>query len=165
MQPHQYALSAGIALLFLLAALPYLFGIARRRAFDQGKEIGLAEHDAAHFTRVRDLCADLDEIAVQREAEQRKHLITIANLKRNIVELEERIMSYTGLAVTRTDYENLVSTVETLLLAERTLHALKSQPYAKRAAEQAQALDNLAKRIHSQLRATPARAATAGKAA
>ncbi|AKA25504.1 hypothetical protein [Pseudomonas chlororaphis] len=165
MQPHQYALSAGIALLFLLTALPYLFGIARRRALDQGKEIGLAERDATNVARVRDLRADLDEIAIQREAENRKHLTTIANLKRNIVELEERIASYTGLAVTRADYERLLGAAETLRLTQRTLNALKSQSQATRAGAQAEAIDELAMRIHAQLRNIPTNASTAGTAA
>ncbi|AZC35888.1 hypothetical protein [Pseudomonas chlororaphis] len=165
MQPHQYVLGAGITFLFLLAALPYLFGIARRRAFDQGKEIGLAERDATNFARVRDLCADLDEIAIQREAENRKHLTTIANLKRNIVELEERITSYTGLAVTRADYERLLGAAETLRLTQRTLNALKSQSQATRAGAQAEAIDELAMRIHAQLRTIPTNASTAGTAA
>jgi len=52
MQPYQYALSAGIALLFILAILPYLFGVARRRAHEEGKEIGLSERDVTHAQRL-----------------------------------------------------------------------------------------------------------------
>lgn len=106
-----------------------------------------------------------DELAVQLEAEQRKHHLAVANLKRMNSELEARIMSYTGLAVTRTDYDQLLATAETLRLANRTLTALKSEPQAARAGHQAEALDNLAKRIHAQLRATPASASKAEVAA
>lgn len=155
MQPYQYALSASIALLILLATLPYLFGKARRSAFDLGKEIGLAERDAAHLTKVRDLAYELNEIAVQRESEQRKHLTTIADLKRTVSELETRIMSYTGLAVTRSDYERLLSTVEALRLAQQVHIALKARDQADRTAELATAVDELAKRAHAHLRATP----------
>ncbi|MCU0092243.1 hypothetical protein N8H72_19880 [Pseudomonas koreensis] len=164
MQPHQYALSAGIALLFLLSALPYLFSIARRRALDQGKEIGLAERDAIHLAKVRDLRAELDEIAIQREAEQRKHFTTIANLKRHIFEQDERITSYTELAVNRADYEKLIGAAETLRLTQRTLNALKSQTQADRAGAQAEAIVELAMRVHAQLRDIPTSTSATGTA-
>lgn len=161
MQPYQYALSAGIALLVVLAILPYLFGVARRRAHEEGKEIGLAERDATHAQRLRTLNEELAELAAQREADQRKHLKTLANLKLTISELEERIMSYTGMPVTRADYELLTKVGETLQLAHRTMKALKSDQQASLATAQALSVDSLAKRIHAQLRSTPATASTA----
>ncbi|MEX5340599.1 hypothetical protein [Pseudomonas sp. I2] len=97
--------------------------------------------------------ARLDESLVDREAEQRKHHHTVANLKRTITELEERIMSYTGLAVTKSDYALLMETSRTLRVAEQTMKALKSQ-LANQAAEQAAGLQAIAKRIHAQLRST-----------
>ncbi|WP_180962718.1 hypothetical protein [Pseudomonas guariconensis] len=102
--------------------------------------------------------ARLDESLVDREAEQRKHHHTTANLKRTITELEERIMSYTDLAVTKSDYALLMETSRTLRVAEQTMKALKSQ-VANQAAEQAAGLQALAKRVHAQLRSTPATAA------
>ncbi|PYG83199.1 MULTISPECIES: hypothetical protein [unclassified Pseudomonas] len=165
MQPFQYALSAGIVLLFVLAVLPYLFAAARRRAHEEGKEIGLAEHNATHAQRLRMLNEELAELAVQREADQRKHLKTVANLKLTISELEERIMSYTCMPVTRADYELLTKVGETLQLAHRTMKALKSDQQASRAAAQALCVDSLAKRIHAQLRGTLATASTAEAAA
>lgn len=161
MQPYQYALSAGIVLLFVMAILPYLLATARRRAHEEGKEIGLAERDATHTQRIRKLKEELAELAVQREADQRKHLKTVANLKLTISELEERIMSYTGMPVTRTDFELLTKVGETLQLAHRTMKALKSDQQASLAAVQALCVDSLAKRIHAQLRSTPATASTA----
>lgn len=161
MQPYQYALSAGIVLLFVMAILPYLLATARRRAHEEGKEIGLAERDATHIQRIRTLNEELAELAVQREADQRKHLKTVANLKLTISELEERIMSYTGMPVTRTDFELLTKVGETLQLAHRTMKALKSDQQASLAAVQALCVDSLAKRIHAQLRITPATASTA----
>lgn len=98
--------------------------------------------------------ARLDESLVDREAEQRKHHHTVANLKRTITELEERIMSYTGLAVTKSDYALLMETSRTLRVAEQTMKALKSQ-VANQAAEQAAGLQAIAKRVHAQLRSTP----------
>ncbi|KPM60213.1 hypothetical protein [Pseudomonas monteilii] len=161
MQPHQYALAAGIALLFTLATLPFLFALARRRAFSRGKAIGLEIRDITHAQQVRTLNDELDDLEVQREAEQRKHHTTVANLKRTITELEERIMSYTGLAVTRTDYEQILAAAETLRLTERTLTAMKATTQGVRAGQQASNLDELAKRVHTQLRATAMRAEVA----
>ncbi|MEX5353195.1 hypothetical protein WCE02_17820 [Pseudomonas juntendi] len=102
--------------------------------------------------------ARLDETLVERETEQRKHHHTVANLKRTITELEERIMSYTGLAVTKSDYALLMDTSRTLRVAEQTMKALKSE-VANQAAEQAAGLQAIAKRVHAQLRSTPATAA------
>ncbi|MFT2186336.1 hypothetical protein [Pseudomonas putida] len=98
--------------------------------------------------------ARLDESLVDREAKQRKHHHTVANLKRTITELEERIMSYTGLAVTKSDYALLMETSRTLRVAEQTMKALKSQ-VANQAAEQAAGLQAIAKRVHAQLRSAP----------
>lgn len=165
MQPYQYALSAGVVLLFVLAILPYLLAAARRRAHEEGKEIGLAEHNAAHAQRLKALNEELAELAIQREADQRKHLKTVANLKLTVSELEERIMSYTGMPVTKADYELLTKVGATLQLAHRTMKALKSDQQASLATAQALSVDSLAKRIHAQLRSTPATASTAEAAA
>ncbi len=100
------------------------------------------------------LRAQLDESLINREAEQRKQHHTGANLTRTIVELEERIMSYTGLAVTKSDYALLMETTRTLRVAEQTMKALKSQ-VANQAGEQAAGLQAIAKRVHAQLRSTP----------
>ncbi|MFT8231351.1 hypothetical protein ACLNBI_07220 [Pseudomonas guariconensis] len=200
MQPYQYALAAGVALLITLTVLPWLFAIAKRRAFDLGKEIGLNTRDADHAQQIRTLKGELEDIAIHREAEQRKHHTanadlqgknlalehrinarnaqlreatdaqaksdqTIANLKLTITELEERIMSYTGLAVTRADYDLVLKATDTLQLSQRTLKALKSQTQADIAGAQAEALSGLAKRIHAQLRSTAATSARTEEAA
>lgn len=165
MQPYQYALSAGIALLSCLAILPYLLAAARRRAHEEGKEIGLAERNAIHAQQLRTRNEELAELAMQREADQRKHLRSMANLKFIISELEARIVSYTGMPVTRADYELLTKVGETLQLAHRTMKALKSDQQASLATAQALSVDSLAKRIHAQLRSTPATASTAEAAA
>jgi len=103
--------------------------------------------------------AHLDESLINRETEQLKHQRTVANLKRTIAELEERIMSYTGLAVTRSDYALLMKATRTLRVAEQTMKALKSQ-VANQAGEQAAGLLAIAKRVHAQLRTTPGNVVT-----
>ncbi|MFV3383096.1 hypothetical protein [Pseudomonas sp. NY15354] len=201
MQPYQYTLAAGIALLLTLTVLPWLFAVAKRRAFDLGKEIGLNTRDAAHAQQIRTLKGELEDIATHREAEQRKHHTTkadlqretlalehrinardaqlreatdaqaksdqtIANLKLTITELEERIMSYTGLPVTRADHDLLISAAESLELAEKTWKALPgTEPGRKRAAQQQQDIQALAMRVHFQLRSTPATATRTEEAA
>lgn len=116
-----------------------------------------------HYLALR---SRLDELLVNREAEQRKHHHTVANLKRTINELEERIMSYTGLPVTRADYDLLISAAESLELAEKTWKALPgTEPGRKRAAQQQQDIHALAMRVHFQLRSTPATAAKMEEAA
>lgn len=62
--------------------------------------------------------------------------------------------------MTRADYELLINAIETLNLTERTLTAMKATQQASRAAQQAAGLGDLAKRIHIQLRETPASAAS-----
>ena len=74
-------------------------------------------------------------------------------------------MSYTGLAVTKADYEKLVSVASTMRLAQRTFKALKSEAEATRAGAQADVIDGLAIRIHGQLRSTPATASNTEAAA
>lgn len=165
MQPHQYILAASIAWLFTLIALPFLFATARRRAFDHGHAIGLAARNTTHRHQMETLNRSLTNVAESHHDELRTHLRTISALRKEVAELEARIMSYTGIAVTRADYDQLLATANTLRLANRTLTALKSEPQAARAGHQAEALDDLAKRIHAQLRATPASASKAEVAA
>jgi len=165
MQPHQQVLAIGILWLITLVILPYLFAKARQRAFNRGLDAGKQSLKADLKLRIKGLQDDLDEARVQTEADQRKHQTAIAHLKGSILELEARIMSYTGLAVTEADYELLVSAIETLSLTERTLTAMKATQQASRARLQATSLGGLAKRIHIQLRETPASASNAGTAA
>ncbi|MCE0904688.1 hypothetical protein LU676_18270 [Pseudomonas alloputida] len=103
--------------------------------------------------------ARLDESLINREAEQRKHHHSVANLKRTIAELQER-----SLAVTKSDYALLMESSRTLRVAEQTMKALKSQ-VANQAAEQAAGLQAIAKRVHAQLRSTPATLAHTEEAA
>ncbi|WP_099431179.1 hypothetical protein [Pseudomonas mosselii] len=165
MQPHQQVLALGILWLVTLIVAPYLFTKARSRAFSRGVEIGKEHHRADLKLQLKTLREELDEARVQTEADQRKHHQAVAVFKRTITELEERIMSYTGMPVTRADYDQVLAAADTLRLANRTLTVLKSEPQAARAGHQAKAMDDLARRIHAQLRATPASTSKAEVAA
>lgn len=165
MQPHQIVLAMGTLWLASLIVLPLLFMKARSRAFNRGLEIGKRHHKAELKMQIKSLQNELDDARIQSEASQRKHHTNICALKASISELEARIMSYTGLAVTKEDYEKLISACSTMRLAQRTFKALKTESESDRAGVQADVIDDLAKRIHAQLRSTPASAATAGAAA
>ncbi|MNM57688.1 hypothetical protein D3C81_689020 [compost metagenome] len=165
MQPHQQVLALGILWLVTLIVLPFLFAKARHRAFNRGLDTGKQRLKADLKLQIKGLQDDLDEARIQAETDQRKHHLAIAHLKGSIRELEARIMSYTGLAVTRADYELLISAIETLNLTERTLNAMKATQQASRAGLQAAELSKLAKRLHAHLRDTPASCANAGTAA
>lgn len=165
MQPHQIVLATGILWLITLAILPFLFARARRRAFNRGLDTGKQSLMADLKLRIKGLQDDLDDARVQAEAGQRRHHTAVAHLKGSIRDLEARIMSYTGLPVTRTDFDLLTKIGETLQLAHRTMKALKSDQQASLAAAQALYVDSLAKRVHTHLRSTPATASTAEDAA
>ncbi|WJO23196.1 hypothetical protein LU688_06300 [Pseudomonas soli] len=166
MQPHQLVLAMGIIWLVTLIVAPYLFSKARSRAFNRGVEIGKEHHRADLKLQLKTLREELDETRIQTEADQRKHHLAVAALKRTITELEDRIMSYTGMPVTRADYDLMIKAVETLALAEKTWKAVQgTEPWCNRALQQRQDIQALAVRVHHQLRSTPASAATAGAAA
>ncbi|WP_367598029.1 hypothetical protein [Pseudomonas fulva] len=165
MQPHQQVLALGIVWLVSLIALTFIIPKVRHRAFLHGVDTGKQQQRADLKLQIKGLQADLDEARIQAEAVQRKHHLTVANLKASIAELEARIMSYTGLSVTKTDHERLVSASSTMRLAQRTFRALKIEAEATRAGAQADVIDELAKRIHAQLRCPPASTVTAGAAA
>lgn len=164
MHSHQQVLAMAIVWLISLIALTIIIPRVRHRAFTRGLDTGRQQQRADLKLQIKSLQDDLDEARIQSEADQRKHHLAVANLKSSIAELEARIMSYTGLPVTKADYERLLSASATMRLAQRTFQALKTEAEAKRAGIQADVIDDLAKRIHAQLRSTPS-AATAGAAA
>ncbi|MER2297589.1 MAG: hypothetical protein ABS956_08875 [Pseudomonas sp.] len=165
MQPHQQVLAMAIVWLISLIALTIIIPRMRHRAFTRGLDAGKQQQRADLKLQIKGLQDDLDEARIQSEAGQRKHHLAVANLKSSIAELEARIMSYTGLPVTKADYERLVGASSTMRLAQRTFKALKTEAEAARAGAQADVIDELAKRIHAQLRSTPGSAATTGAAA
>lgn len=166
MQPHQYALGAGILWLVTLIVLPFLIAKARTRSFALGFDAGMHHQKADYKLQMQSLRDDLAETAVQAEADQRKHHLAVASLKRTISELEARIMSYTGLAVTKLDHEQLTKAAETLQLAQRTWETAKgTEPWCVRAHNERLSIQALARRVHEQLRATPASTTKAGELA
>lgn len=166
MQPHQLILAMGILWLVTLAALPFLFAKARHLAYMRGHADGNKSINATLKLRITTLEDELADTKIQNEADTRKRLKAIAALHGTIAELEERIMSYTGLAVTRADYVLLSKIAETLRLAEKTWKAAPgTEPWCNRATQQMQDIQALAVRVHAQLRNNPASSATAGEAA
>lgn len=172
MQPHQYALAAGIGWMITLIILPFLIAKARRLAYARGFEAGKTFHDQTLSLQLKEAIQTLDDLRSELLRTQQTGNVqlaarqaNIAALKASISELEARIMSYTGLPVTKADYDNLVSASSTMRLAQRTFKALKTEAEAARAGAHADVIDGLAKRIHAQLRSTPASAANEGAAA
>ncbi|TRO33892.1 hypothetical protein EQ845_16725 [Pseudomonas putida] len=173
MQPHQYAIGAGIIWLATLTVLPYLFATARRRAFDNGVKTGKVMQDHIIKLQLKEAMQALQDTRAELQLTQRActqqldaRQADINTLKTTITELEARIMSYTGMPVTRPDYDLLISTVETLRLTEKTWKAAPgTEPWRNRATQQMQDIQALAMRVHSQLRNTPGSTAIAGEAA
>ena len=172
MQPHQYALAAGIGWMITLIILPFLIAKARRLAYARGFDAGKTFHDQTLSLQLKEAKQALDDLRAELLRTQQTCELQLAARQAKIValqasmsELGVRIMAYTGLAVTKTDYDKLVSASSTMRLAQRTFKALRTESEAARAGSQADVIDDLAKRIHAQLRSTPANGANAGAAA
>lgn len=166
MQQQHYILALAVLWLFTLAFLPFLFSTAQRRAHNSGYSAGLIEQQRLTKEYTAALNNDITRLAEEREAEQKKFAQTKAALLATNAELEARILSYTGLAVTKSDYEQLTKAAETLQLAQRTWETAKgTEPWCIRAHNGSLSLQNLARRIHAQLRNTPASTTKAGETA
>lgn len=162
MQPHQYALAAGIGWIVTLIILPFLIAKARQRAFALGFEAGKACNDQTLKLQLKDAQKAQEELRTElqrtrqdcsQQLEARENSITA--LRVMIAHQKDRLLGHVGLVVTKSDHTQLVTASATMRLAQRTFQALKSQPEADRAAAQADSIDELAKRIHAQLRSTP----------
>lgn len=173
MHPHQYALASGILWLLTLIVMPYLFAKARCIAYERGFADGKLAHQHTLKLQLQEARRAQEVLRAELEDAQRNcaqqldaRAANIAALKASITELEARIMSYTGLAVTRADYDQLLAAAETLALAEKTWKVAQgTEPWRNRALQQRQDIHALAVRVHHQLRSTPATAAIAGEAA
>jgi len=161
MQPHHYALAAGIGWMVTLIILPFLIAKARQRAYALGFEAGKACNDQALHLQLKDAQQAQEDLRTElqrtrqdcsQQLEARENSITALRVK--ITGLKDRLLAH-GLVVTKSDHTQLVTASATMRLAQRTFQALKSQPEADRAAAQADSIDELAKRIHAQLRSTP----------
>ncbi|GGU68477.1 hypothetical protein GCM10009504_27040 [Pseudomonas laurentiana] len=161
-----YILALATLWLFTLAILPFLFSVARRRAFENGLTAGKVSWQAVNNHHIKALEKTLaDKVTELEDAKQ--NFTQAMNARRDVIaELEARIMSYTGLAVTKLDHEQLTKAAETLQLAQRTWETAKgTEPWCVRAHNERLSIQALARRIHEQLRTTPASAAKAGEAA
>lgn len=153
MQAQHYTLALAVAWIATLTFLPMLFALARKRAFDLGHATGLEMRDAVNWRRLQALDNTLSERAVSREQEQRQFMQTKAALQGRINELEERVMSYTGLAVTANDLTLVNNAAETLDLAHRTFNAIKgTEAWRARSFSEASGLRRLAELMHVEIR-------------
>lgn len=166
MQPHQQVLALGVVWLATLVVMPFLFATARRRAHALGFEECLEVKEAAHAHRVRQLERDLADKQAELDTARKKFMSAMEARREIITELEERIMSYTGLAVSKADYQALISACETLETAGRTLQQLKgAEAWVTRTEYQGRSLRDLALRVRNELRETSTEVGTPGEAA
>jgi hypothetical protein len=160
MQPHQQVLALGILWLATLVVMPFLFAIARRRAHALGFAECQETKEATHAHRVRQLERDLADKQAELDTARKKFMSAMEARREIITELEERIMSYTGLAVSKADYQTLISAIETLETAGRTWKQLKgTEAWVTRTEHQGRSLRELAIRVRNELRDHPAKAA------
>lgn len=153
MQAQHYILALAVAWIATLTFLPMLFALARKRAFDLGHATGLEKRDAMNWQRLQALDNTLSEQAVSREQEQRQSLQVKAALQGRIKELEERVMSYTGLAVTANDLTLVNNAAETLDLAHRTFNAIKgTEAWRARSSSEASGLRSLVELMRVEIR-------------
>ena len=153
MQAPHYMLALAVAWIVTLTVLPYLFAMARKRAYDRGITDGLKQRDAMAWKRLQDLNGQLEDRAIGLEKIQREHLKKTAVLLGTIDELEGRIKAYTGLAVTADDHKLMTQAAETLSLACRTWNAMKgSEHWRDRATAESAALLRLAELVHAEVR-------------
>ncbi|WP_028694361.1 hypothetical protein [Pseudomonas cremoricolorata] len=161
MQPHHQAIALAVTWLATLVALPLLLSATRRGAHSLGVDEGKQVQQALHTAQIK----DLERAVADKRAELaylQAHFDNSMEARRlTIVDLEERIMSYTGLAVARADFEALVSASETLNLAVRTWWQMKgAELWVRRAEQQATYLRSLALRVQSELEANAATSVT-----
>ncbi|MFR0674617.1 hypothetical protein ACLUUI_14340 [Enterobacterales bacterium AW_CKDN230030176-1A_HGKHYDSX7] len=153
MQPHHQAIALAVTWLATLVALSLLLSAARRGAHSLDSIKGQQSQHALHEVQVQ----DLEQAVADKQAEllrlQSRFDASMEARRLTIADLEERIMSYTGLAVARADFEVLVSASETLKLAVRTWSQMTgAEVWVKRAKQQADDLRGLALRVQDELK-------------
>jgi hypothetical protein len=165
MQPHQQVLALGTLWLATLVVMPFLFATARRRAHALGFMEGQEIREVAHAHRIRQLERDLAEKQAELDTARKAFTAHMDARRETIAELEERIMSYTGLAVSKADYQALINACETLETAGRTWKQLKgAEAWVARTEHQGRCLRELAGRVRNELR-DPAASTTDGEVA
>lgn len=165
MQPHQQVLALGILWLATLVVMPFLFATARRRAHALGFMEGQEVRGVANAHRIRQLERDLAEKQAELDTARKAFTAHMEARRETIAELEERIMSHTGLAVSKADYQALISACETLETAGRTWKQLKgAETWVARTEHQGRSLRELAGRVRNELR-DPVASTTDGEVA
>lgn len=153
MQPHQQVLALGILWLATLVVLPFLFATARRRAHALGFMEGQEAKEVTHAHRARQLERDLADQQAELDTARKAFTAHMEARRATIAELEERIMSYTGLAVSKADYQAIINACETLETAGRTWKQLKgAEAWVARTEHQGRSLRELAGRVRNELR-------------
>lgn len=153
MQPHHQTIALAITWFATLVALPLLLAVARRSAHALGVVEGQKTQQAHHAIQTQWFEREMADKQAKLADMQSRFDASIETRRKTVADLEERIMSYTGLAVTRTDYDALVSACEILKLAARTWRQLKgAEVWAGRAEQQAGELRGLAIRVQSELK-------------
>lgn len=166
MHPHQQVLALGILWLATLVVLPFLFATARRRAHAMGFMEGQEIKEVAHAHHIRQLERDLTDKQAELDAARKDFIAHMGARRETIAELEERIMSYTGVAVSKADYQALISACETLETAGRTWKQLKgAEAWVTRTEHQTRSLRELAGRVRNELRDPAASTSDKGAAA
>lgn len=166
MQPHQQVLALGILWLATLVVLPFLFATARRRAHAMGFMEGQEIKEVAHAHHIRQLERDLADKQAELDTARKTFIAHMDARRETIAELEERIMSYTGLAVGKADYQALISACETLETAGRTWKQLKgAEAWVTRTEHQGRSLRELAGRVRNELRDSATSTSEKGAAA
>lgn len=156
MQAHHYTLALAVLWLATLALLPLLFSRATARSKADGHAAGTRERDLHYAQRIEALNTDLVRLGQQRIEEQTRFNRSMIQRQKTINELEERVMSYTGMAVTHADLQLVRNASESLALAFKTWSSLPgTEPWRTRATTQAVGLNALATRIGGELRMAP----------
>lgn len=160
MQQH-YILALATLWLSTLAILPFLFSVARRRAFENGLTAGKTSGQAVNNHHIKTLEKALADKVTELE-DAKKNFTQAMNARRDVIaELEERVMSYTGLAVTAADHRLLINAAETLALAFKAWSSIPgTEPWRGRATAQAHGLNALAARVSAELRVAPTATST-----
>lgn len=166
MHLHYQTLALIIAWSATLVALPLLLAVARRSAHARGIAEGQHIQQARHDNQVQWFEVEIASKQAELLDIQGRFDASMEARRKTIADLEERIMSYTGLAVTQADYQALANASETLKLAVRTWSQLKgADAWVERAKLQAGQLHRLALRVRGDLKSARVDAAEEGQVA
>lgn len=166
MQPHHQTIALAITWFATLVALPLLLAVARRSAHNRGIAEGQHIQQARYDNQIQWFEVEIASKQAELLDIQARFDASMEARRKTIADLEERIMSYTGLAVTQADYQALGNASETLQLAVRTWSQLKgAEAWVERAKLQAGELHKLALRVRGDLKSARVDTVEEGQAA